>query len=77
MLEGASFPTICREFIVELVIAVREQEVAESGTLSDCVHEDTSSVIERLGRRNAASWLSIMSHLAFVITAFLLSSFLR
>ncbi len=77
MLEGASFPTICREFIVELVIAVREQEVAVTGTLSDCVSEGTPPVIERLGCQNAASWLSIMSHLAFVITAFLLSSFLR
>jgi hypothetical protein len=77
MLEGASFPTICREFVVELVFAVREQEVAESVTLSDCVHEDTPSVIERLGRRNAASWLSIMRYPAFVITAFVVSSFLR
>ena len=49
MLEGTSFPTICREFVVELAIAVREQEVAATGTLSDCVSEGTSPIIERLG----------------------------
>ena len=46
MLEGTSFPTICREFVVELAIAVREQEVAATGTLSDCVNGGASPVIE-------------------------------